>query len=256
MAFPTTPILDTFTRTEGPPPSADYSTPTFLSGMQADGDECVSSGVNGLAVYDTVYPSGQEVFAQLTQKPSDGNAASLLLQAQQVGSALTLDAYQIVITSVAGAGNDTIQLQRASNAATFNIGSAITQEVTAGDWFGIRRFATTLQVWYGSTLAGMTLQTTQTDNNISGTGQLALGFGSTSGAWDNFGGGTWIPYPRPRAGSQTLRTFDRVGRRIGGARLFQMGDYRNEIATLGKERKLWFIPQYAGVGALRREGRP
>ena len=61
---------------------------------------------------------------------------------------------------------------------------------------------------------------------------------------------------RDHAMGHVLHSSEGFGRRIGGAKLFSLWEkMKNEIAALGKKRKLWTVPKYIGVGSLRRESR-
>lgn len=198
MAFPSTSVLDDFNRANGAVGS-NYTIPTFLSGMNVSSNTCVSAGANGLAVYNVATYTDCEVYATLTTKPSDGNSATLQWRLVQYSSVLTLDGYYIQINSVAGAGNDTIQVNRVTNAAPTAIGAAFTQEIANGDVIGVRMVGDTIEVFVNGTSLG-----TRTDSTYTGAGTLALGFSTTSGAWDDFGGGAYVAPSRTGRGMLTM----------------------------------------------------
>lgn len=189
MPFPTTPVIDDFNRANGAI-GANYTIPTFAGGMNVSSNTAVAAAANGLAIRNTLTYQDVEIYATLATKPSDGNIATLFWRTVQVSSAATLDGYALIMTSVAGASNDTLQVQSVTNGVGTNIGAAFTQELNNGDVIGIRMIGATIEVFINGTSLG-----TRSSALYTATGQLGLGFLSTSGAWDNFGGGTPLSLP-------------------------------------------------------------
>lgn len=190
MPFPTTPIIDDFNRANGAI-GANYTIPTFAGSMNVSSNTVVAAAANSIAIRNTLTYQDVEIYGTLSTKPTDGNVALLFWRAVQTASAATMDGYVLRITAVAGASNDTIQVQSLTNGVATTIGANFTQEITNGDVVGIRMVGATVEVFINGTSLG-----TRSDSTYTATGQIGIGLSATSsGAWDNFGGGTMLSAP-------------------------------------------------------------
>lgn len=250
--FPTTGILDDFNRADGDL-GANWTGPFLLGTNDL---AIVSNQATGASVavctdgYNVAtYGPDSEVRVSV---PTRNGHVSVFLRLSGLGS--SVDAYQFRTDNVSN-----WQYHRWDNDSFTLLGSTISDSA-AYTAIGADMIGSTL-TGYRETSGTWTAFATRTDATYTAAGYIGMRVANTTIRLDDFGGGTVVTgraskNTRDHAMNYMLHHSEGIGRRIGGAKLFQMGDCQNEIATLGKERKFWFIPQHTGVGALRREGRP
>jgi len=194
MAFPVTSVLDTFTGTNGadlPVYSANWSAQTGAVNLEIQGNAATSSSAALGANYWNVSNFGPncEVYATISTKQADGDGLDLVARAQQESSLSTLDGYGLELQVVAG--TDTVAIIRIDNGTGTVLGSAVGQEIGAGDALGLEIIGNTLMLYRkpsGGSWA--TLGSLQTDSTYPNAGKLELLLVNTVVRVDDFGGGT------------------------------------------------------------------
>lgn len=211
MAFPTTGTLDNFNDTENPMTGwAQILDPgSFPFRFSSNGTYAEQNDSNAHEYWSatTFGPdsTGVEVWAEFTAVSDDTGTFSLWLAYASLGS-LNVDGYALSITKTAGAGNDSWQLVSVTNASPTNIGTALTQELSAGDSVGVEKVGNVFTIYYKASGGSWTSLGTRTDESNLYTGSPNIGMGSSAALannWriNNFGGGTLVAgAPQPSAG--------------------------------------------------------
>lgn len=194
MTFPTTPILDTAVRAnEGPPPSANWTTPAAASGFNITSNKFAGTGAGNVSVWNP-RTFGPDCECYLTVDTLEGvsSSFSVVARAKDTGSLATIDGYAVAHNQLAG--TDTIQIQVLTNGAAVTLGANFNQEVAAGDSLGIRVFGSTIEAWYKSGALAWTLLGSRTDSTYAAAGSLVMIGLGTTGRYSNFGGGIYAPF--------------------------------------------------------------
>lgn len=206
MAFPTTNVLDTFSDTEGPPMTG-WSTPALVSGLKSAGGVCLANAANALGIWNTVIGGAdEEVYFTITTATGAGGTVSCFVRAKDTGSALTFDAYGLVITEAA---TDIWEIDVFTNGAATLIGERVNQEVANGDVIGLRVVGSVLTAF----LNGVELFS-RTDTTYTAAGYIGAAISDTTGRIDNFGGGITVYTETAKA------TF---GTKASGAEVYSAG---------------------------------
>lgn len=213
MGYPTTSVLDTFTRGDEDP-LTNFSS---VFGVFGDVFRLVSntinadSLINGVATgYWTASTFGPdcEAYVDVSTKPTaNGEYISVFARAQEVGAA-TADLYDVRAEVAAGA--DVWSINVVTNAAGSRLGDTFTQEYSAGDAIGIRCVGNQIQAWY-RTGGSWSMIAEREDGTYSNAGYIGTGVDNTSGYLDNFGGGTMVPIPMFKVGKGLVNHSGLVG---------------------------------------------
>lgn len=193
MAFPTTGVLDSFTRAdEGPPPSANWTnnpTNTANGGLKVVSNTCAgeTAGDNQFneGYWNSAFSADQEAYFTITTIPAVNRSAALLLR---IASPATASADCYYAQLVKAAGTDTVQIWRIDNAAFTQLGATISQEIGA-EGFGFEAIGSTLTVYYNP--GSWTSFASRTDATYSG-GYIGVMIEDIGARVDNFGGGTVV----------------------------------------------------------------
>jgi hypothetical protein len=198
MAFPTTGVLDTFTRAdEGPPPSSSWTDAWIdASGglvTQANGCRRNTVGAGSDSSYWNVADFGPdcEVHAKLSKDTGASGEFALALRLVNIGVGTT-DGYGLDINL---GGDGTHYILRYDNQSPSAVGASISQAWTSGDSFGFEAIGTTLKVYYKPAAGSWTEIASRTDGTYTAAGKIGLaiagGAGTNNdGVADDFGGGT------------------------------------------------------------------
>jgi hypothetical protein len=181
MAFPLTPILDDFNRSENPL-STGWDT-ALLGSFQANGSTCQSNASGyAFANRSTLYTGNQECFVTCSTKGNTDDEFALNLMTQNTGSILTVDAYNVVIE--VESGTDSWRIQRIDNIVATVLANG-TFEFSSGAQFGLRwQVGGIITLFHNGNVLG-----SATDGTYSGTGKIGLTIENTAIRCDNFGGG-------------------------------------------------------------------
>ena len=183
--FPTTPILSDFSSAGGPPPTG--FTNWVAAGLVATGGQCAPSGTGLRGGYWTTAMTGAdvEVYIDIAVEPSSGGSSTLVARLDTG----TTNAYMLVLGETAP---DALTLQRMDAGVSTTLDST-TQELAAGDAYGIRCVGQLIEGWVR--LDGIwTRKLSAEDATYAGTGSnnklaLLLNDSVTTARYDNFGGG-------------------------------------------------------------------
>ena len=185
MAFPNTPVLDSFNRAnEGPPPSANWSTMrgtghTVLSNQMAPNANAVQGSSWSVLRFDR----DQECrfTAAVLDSPNQGHNVYLRVQTATNGDS---DHYEVDFERQTG--NDKVAVWKEVATVYTQLGADIDLggELAAGDQFGASVTGSTIEVWYNNVSQG-----TRTDSEVSGTGFIGIVSGTDVPRFDDFGGG-------------------------------------------------------------------
>ncbi|HEY3278514.1 MAG TPA: hypothetical protein VGJ94_17995 [Syntrophorhabdaceae bacterium] len=195
--FPSTALLDGFNRADTQGPPSDDWTPQY-GGLKIVNNQCMGTGTGPWnAAYWTGATFGpeSEVYATIAALPARGEEITL-------GLRLSPDLTGYLVGFRMGTG---IRIQRMDENGFVQLGRTIRITPKAGDRIGARMVGNKLTLWYDNG-TGWTDLLTVTDNRYKGTGYVGADVQGTTGAIDDFGGGTYV-VPFPSTG--VLDTFNR-----------------------------------------------
>lgn len=129
----------------------------------------------------------------ITTLPGVGTSTDLGVRVQNIGSIVTLTGYAVRYTR--NAGTDTIALIRIDAPVTAVVLQAANQEVSAGDWIGIRLYGTELSSWYKTGANPFVFIGSTTDATYSGAGDVSFTLPDTTIRIDQWNGGAYTPQP-------------------------------------------------------------
>lgn len=183
MAFPITPVLDTFNRANEGPPMTGWT--DLLNGLRVVSNQCVGSNAAGNISYFTGAPAGPnaELFATIITKPSDGSSVVMIHVSPALngyGAALFADAAVDVVGVVrydAGVGT---------------LLASAGQEMTSGDKLGYERVGNLHRVW--ACISGVWSPfAAALDATYTAAAQLGILTADATTTLEDFGGGTTLP---------------------------------------------------------------
>jgi hypothetical protein len=191
MAFPTTSVLDQFTRANGDP-GANWNGPSFgdankltifsnqiESAAAAFGSECWVASTFG---------PGIEVYADLASAISGGGSVRLLILDSPTSG--TANGYYLVADS---GNNFNLAKSVSGSGSTIQTG---TQAVASGDSFGLQWIGTTVAGWYKAAAGAWTQIVSIVDASVANAAGFYIGIELSTNIGgnllDNFGGGTAV----------------------------------------------------------------
>lgn len=189
--FPATPILDDFNRAnEGPPPSANWTKPTYATfvGIKVVSNAVVQDVLNtndGLA-YWNVENFGPDCEAYVTINSFTGTDAFLILHVRM--DVINGNGYKLDWNKFTG----NIRVFRIDAGVRTQLGASIAKTVSAGDSLGILMVGNVITVYYKASGGSWVDLATRTDSTYTAAGKIMLGIwnNATVSPLDNFGGGT------------------------------------------------------------------
>ncbi len=183
MAFPVNGIIDDFDRANEGPPMTGWA--DLVAGLVVSSNVAgVSAGGLNASYWTTIMTAADcEVFATIASNPANNRSMYVLARIADI-SAPSFDGYALKFNKLSG--TDTLQIIRIDNGVESVLGANFTQELTAGNKFGLEIVGTTLTA-YVDTGSGWTSLGSRTDSTYSAAGYLGLGI--ASGTLDDFGGG-------------------------------------------------------------------
>jgi hypothetical protein len=190
MPSPTTPVLDTFTGTNGvdlPVYSANWSAITGLNNLEIQGNAATASAGNSANYWNAQnFGPPAESHCTMSVKPPDGFNVSIFVRAKDETNITTLDAYDLFFSAVAG--TDTWVIRRIDNGTATQLGAAVSQEAAAGDGMWLEAFDSRL-TGYRRSSGVWTSLLSRTDATYGAAGKIMLLIDSTTTRVDDFGGG-------------------------------------------------------------------
>lgn len=204
MAFPTTSVLDSFTRADENPLAGIWlgaltnteNQLQLVSNTAAAPDAAAFCGS-----YTTSTSADCEAYATVSTNDA-GNRSELYLRVFTDASGL--DGY-----CVSRVGS-TWSIRKKTNSADAAIGATATQAFSAGDSMGITAYGTTLEGWYKPAAGAWTMVLSRTDSTYTSGGYLGLRAFGTTYRFDDFGGGTIVSAAEKQSFYVSRR------RRVGG----------------------------------------
>ncbi len=184
MAFPVNGVKDNFNRANEGPPMTGWA--NITSGLVVSSNVCAPSSTGSRSgYYNTILTTADcEVYATIGTAPANNRNMTLFARLHDI-SGSSVDGYGLRLNKVSG--TDTLQIFRIDNGTITNLGSAISQEMAAGNKFGLEIVGNTLTA-YVDTGSGWTAVGNTTDSTYNVAGYLGIDIGG-SGTLDDFGGG-------------------------------------------------------------------
>lgn len=214
MGFPSTPTLDTFSRTEGPPPSANWGLASNVYGAtyddwkslisQALPNSFLQSYVVGWWSTSTFGPD-VEVFCKVV---TFSNGVYLTARGKEYSSgSATADNYMGYFSA---GTTDNIGIYKITNTSAALIGALGSHTIANGDLIGMQIIGSTITLWHNSG-AGWEQILERSDSDFSGAGYIGVETDGVATIIDDFGGGTIQPQRKTlsplgtRTGSRQVR---------------------------------------------------
>ena len=194
MAFPSTPVLDNFNRSNENPlsGSGDWDGPLRGDGgvelqLLSNAVESAVSEQRGSSYWVASFTADQEVYADIAGLEQ---VMGIYARCTNPGGG-SLDGYGLVISSLSGPNN--IALNRIDDASETVLGSAFSASLTIGEAVGLELVGTTITVYHRGAGGWSSLgsRTDGTYNNAGVIGIDSAAFG-TGNKIDNFGGGAHV----------------------------------------------------------------
>lgn len=201
MAFPTTPVLDSFNRAdENPLGNGTWTAPALgdSGSPQVLSNQCAPDGAvanYNAAVWSSAFGADQEAYFTLAVK---GTGTTFVYLASRMTSEtlLTWAGYTLQIPT---GTNSVWTLNKVVAGWSTIIGTTATQLVSAGDSVGCSIVGTTFTMQYKAAAGSWTALNTVTNTAISGSGKIGFEWDGLDAArrLDDFGGGNFIERTLP-----------------------------------------------------------
>ena len=195
-AFPTTPVRDVFTGTDGTDltvyDGTNWGKNALVIEHEIQGNAATDTvdGTSAFNYWKTQFTNNQEVYLTVSTKPPDGNYADVGVFVDPADATfVNFDGYVVRLAPVAG--TDGVQISRVDNGASTQLGATISQEFTAGDKLGLERRSNDISA-FQFTAGSWTSLGTRTDATYTGAKYLGFGSKSTTTRMDDFGGGDTV----------------------------------------------------------------
>jgi hypothetical protein len=186
MAFPTTSVLDAFTRANGAL-GASWTNGFYGDGsnLQVNSNQLANSAAGySSAEYNTAYGPDVELYLTL---PTMDTAAFYFLSVRKGGTLGSPTGYYLEINQF---GNKLVRMDGGGTETP--LGANFTQAVASGDSVGLSVVGSTITAYYKAAAGSWTIIATRTDSTYTGTGLLSIDYNSTTARLDDFGGGTVV----------------------------------------------------------------
>lgn len=191
MAFPTTSVLDTFTRADENPVASGWSGPMFTGEqqLQVTSQQLRAPSGGGNSYWSSsTFGADTEVYCTIPAQALAGAFLQLFARTTNIPTSPQCYMARLIFAS----GNDTVRLFRRVGGVSTQLGADITTEDFAlNDKFGLEVIGTNVSA-YRYTAGSWTQIGTRSDSNISGTGSIGLEWTDNVGRADDFGGGTVV----------------------------------------------------------------
>ena len=183
-AFPSTSVVDNFTRANQYPPGGNW-----LGSTQSNGLQVVSNTLKNVAGSpDTIYwnaspTTDQEGYVTFTAFPTANYPIDIHLRRDHAANT----AYVVRLSPAPGA--QTISIYKRITGTDTQIGATISGiTFAAGDSFGVRIVGSSIEVWRKPSGGAWTYIDSRTDTGITAAGRIGLAFYGVEWAIDDFGG--------------------------------------------------------------------
>lgn len=191
MAFPTTPILDTFAGADESPITTNWSGPIYpgLDQMRRLSGQLAAPATSfGGSWYDiATYGPDCEIYITIQTLGADGNSVFLYARTLNLNTT-SLDGYSLHFETRSGA--DFFRLIQMTDGGDTIIDSDDTISWSAGDSLGMACIGSNIQGWRKPVAGSWTQVLDATDTVYPGAGFLAVAADADTFRLDDFGGGT------------------------------------------------------------------
>ena len=188
VTFPLSPILDSFTRSDG---AIGSNWNVFAGGFNVSSNAIVPTTANltNIAIWaGSTFGADQEVYTTITNGGTNSDKITLYFR----GTIATQNAYVVLADPVAS----TITLYTFLNGTLTEIGSA-SQSMASGDSIGASAVGSAIKVFYKDEPSGWAQIISVNNSDLSSGGSIGIGSPTGTGTpnitFDNFGGGNINP---------------------------------------------------------------
>lgn len=145
MTFPTTGVLDAFTRGDEGPPMTGWT--DLIAGLKVVSNQCKGdSATDNMSGFDASTRGPDcEVYCDIVTKPADGAGACGLLLRMTTLVVSTFNGYYVEM--IPDAGGDTVGVYRITGGSPAQMGADISQDFADGDGLGASMTGSTLTVY-------------------------------------------------------------------------------------------------------------
>lgn len=188
MAFPTTAILDNFTRADAATLGANWT--DLVNGFAIVSNQAAPKVdlVDNVSIWNVAtYGPDSECYFDVPTKTSNNNHATWLIIRATTLNIATIDGYAYAAITLSG--TDSFRAYRMDNFVQTQLGASVAVELTSGDSQGLEMIGTTLAI-YHKTAGTWSQLATRTDATYTAAGYIGIYSTRTSPRVDNFGGGT------------------------------------------------------------------
>ncbi len=192
MAFPTTGILDAFTRADNADLGTNWTTPTLEGDLPME----IVSNQAGYSIADNSFRDEYwnaatfgpdcEVYYTVATKPLVTTPVYMFLRLQSPGTSGVDGYYCEIINEVA---TDDGGIYRLDNGAFTQLGASLSQEWTDGDGLGLEAIGSAIKAYRRSSGTWSELAS-RTDSTYGSAGNIGIGIQGNTPRLDDFGGGT------------------------------------------------------------------
>lgn len=199
MAFPSTPILETFTGANGTtPPSAallnDYFIPDQGIAIQSNQGTGETASFGNSAYTPSAYGPAMETYVTVGTLPGAGEYLGVLGRG---GTGATLDSYDFYMVDTSA------EFYREDDGVPTQLGASESVSWVAGDGIGILINGSTI-TGYRRSGGTWSIVSTRTDSTYTAAGYCILYIDGDTARVDNFGGGTQVVSETPTPGGAAV----------------------------------------------------
>jgi len=194
--FPTTGLLDDFTRAnEGPPPSSswDYFTlDGWPGGLVVSSNACVAASAGYRSSYwKTSYGPASEAYVTLSTLGASSDIVWLTLRGASLGSGGGGGSSgTLYLAQLTFGASPKLDMYRRDSGSWNAMGTQDTVAISTGDKFGFEGISGTFQAYRYTGGSWATYGASRSDSTYSNAGPIAVGMLNTTCVIDDFSGGT------------------------------------------------------------------
>ena len=195
MAFPTTSVLDNFTRAnEGPPPSASWLASSIFTGtsaLQVTSNTLQSASSAGGGWGTTAGPDS-EVYVTISTLMANLSNCNLWLRGADVGT-VNEDGYKFTVQRQDGFPGFGATIVRVDNDSGTQLGATINDTggaMSAAEKLGCEAIGSNLTMYYNR--GSWVSLGSRTDATYAGAGYMLIASTDSAARYDDFGGGTVV----------------------------------------------------------------
>jgi len=189
MAFPTTGVIDDFTRANNADLGTNWTVIDSLPGLQLISNAAAAGSAAICAEFWNVGNFGADSEAYVTIATLPGNAGNVDLFVRLTTETGTADGYGVEFAQESG--TDQTYAYRMDNLVATQLGASVGANFSAGDKLGLEAIGTTINV-YRFTASAWAQILTRTDATYTTAGKIGILADTTAVRLDDYGGGTVV----------------------------------------------------------------